>query len=162
MRQFTSMPMLAGAFSLAAALSLAGPTVGYTQASDVDAVKTKIASFHSALNSLDLSKMEPLWTHDANVTLINPRDKVISVGWDAVAKNWRNVFNSWSELKVTQSQGPFVRVNGDVAWSAAVANVVGKTRNGDAVNAPTFENDVFEKRGGEWLIVSHSASRVPR
>ena len=28
--------------------------------------------------------------------------------------------------------------------------------------APTFETDVFEKRDGKWLLVSHTASRAPQ
>jgi hypothetical protein len=38
-----------------------------------------------------------------------------------------------------------------------------KFKTGVAVaNALTFETDVFEKRDGKWLLVSHVASRVPQ
>jgi hypothetical protein len=32
---------------------------------------------------------------------------------------------------------------------------VSEQRQADA-NAPTFESDVFEKRDGKWLLVSHT------
>jgi hypothetical protein len=40
-----------------------------------------------ALEAEDASKMGPLWAHDANVLLVNPANKSISVGWEAVKEN---------------------------------------------------------------------------
>ena len=105
--------------------------------------------------------MEAVWAHDADVMLVNPRDKSPTVGWDAVKKNWEATFDVWSELKVTRTGGS-THVSGNAAWATSVADVVGKTKAGMAVNTPTLESDVFEKRDGKWLIVSHSAWRVPQ
>jgi hypothetical protein len=52
--------------------------------------------------------------------------------------------------------------SGNVAWAAGIADVGGKSKAGAAVTAPTFESSVFEKRGDRWLLVSHSAGRVPQ
>jgi hypothetical protein len=60
---------------------------------DTSAVKDTISKVHDAISSLDISKMEPLWFHNASVMLINPRDKSVSVGWDDVKRNWENAFN---------------------------------------------------------------------
>ena len=108
-----------------------------------------------------MGKMDAVWAHDADAMLINPRDKNISVGWDAIKKNWEATFNFWSELKVTRTAGP-IHISGNIAWATGIADVVGKSKAGAAVNAPTFESDVFEKRGDRWLLVSHSAWRVPQ
>jgi ketosteroid isomerase-like protein len=142
---------------LASAVTLAGGGAGFAQQSDVDQVKAALAALQAAISSLDMARMEPLWVRDANVTLINPRDKTISIGWDQAKKNWETVFGLWSELKVTTKDGPHVSVNGNLAWTTTVADVVGKMKSGAAVNAPTFEADVFEKRDGRWLLVSHAA-----
>jgi ketosteroid isomerase-like protein len=147
---------------VAVLLLLVGGGGSYAQQSDMEQVKAAIDAYHAALGSLDIAKMEPLWVHDANIMLINPRDKSISIGWDAVQKNWEATFNNNSEIKVTQAEGPHIAVNGNVAWSTGIANVVGKAKSGASINAPTFETDVFEKRGGKWLLVSHTASRVPQ
>ena len=114
--------------------------------------------------SLDGSKLDPLWAHDATVILINPRDKIISVGWDAVKKQWEAAFASLAELKDTQADGPYIQVKGDVAWATGMVTIIGKTKAGVAfaLNAPTWESDVFEKRGNAWLLVSHIALRVPQ
>jgi ketosteroid isomerase-like protein len=86
----------------------------YAQESDI---KTAINAYHAGTESLDMSKMERLWAHDATVILINPNDKSISVGWDAVKKEWEAAFVSLAELKDTQADGPYVQVKGDVAWA---------------------------------------------
>ena len=50
-------------------------------------------------------------------------------------------------LKDTQADGPYNQVKGDVAWATGMVTVVGKTKAGVAfaLNAPTWESDVFEK-----------------
>ena len=133
------------------------------QQSDVDAVKAANASFHAALSSLDIKKMETVWAHESYVTLINPADKGISVGWDSVKKNWQEeLFKEYAELKITQIDGPHIHIGGDVAWSIGLVRADIKLKNGDVLSANVFETDVYEKHGGQWQLVSHSASRVAK
>ena len=146
---------------LALVILLVGSDAGSAQQSDVDQVKAALEALQAAIGSLDIAKMDPLWVHDANIMLINPRDKVISIGWEEV-RELGAVFDGWSELRVTSKEGPNVSVNGNHAWATTIANVVGKTKSGAAVNSPTFEADILEKRDGRWSLVSHSAWRVPQ
>ena len=81
---------------------LANPGIGRAQQSDADKIKTTIDDFHAALTALDIRKMDDVWAHDPYVTVVNPRDKTISIGWDAVRKAFQEgVFSFWTELKVT-------------------------------------------------------------
>ena len=147
--------------SASVALGLAVlPISAVAQPAENDKVKAALDAFNAALSSLDIGKMDAVWAHDEDAMLINPRDKTISVGWDAVKKNWQTTFAFWSELKVTRASGP-IRVSGNVAWAMGAAEVVGQSKAGAAVSLPTFESDVFEKRGDRWLLVSHSAWRIP-
>jgi ketosteroid isomerase-like protein len=143
-------------------LLLAGNVSSYAQQSAVDQVKAAIDAFHAALGSLDVAKMAPLWVHEASVVLVNPRDKTIAVGWPAVSKDWEATFAANAALTVTQAAGPYVHVAGNIAWSIGIANAVIKLKSGQTINAPTYETDIFENRGGRWLLVSHVALRVPR
>ena len=87
--------------------------------------------------------------------------KSVSVGWDDVKKNWENAFTFWSRIKVTQTAGPYVRVDGNVAWSTGLTNTNAKAKNGTSLNLPTFESDVLRKDGdGEWKLEAHSAWRA--
>lgn len=131
---------------------------GQDNQTDPSAVKNTISKVHAAISSLDISKMEPLWFHNAYVILVNPRDKSVSIGWDDVKKNWENAFNFWPHIKVTQTAGPYVRVDRNVAWSTGLTNTNAKAKNGTSLNLPTFESDVLKKDSdGEWKLESHSA-----
>ena len=149
-----------GPLLLTVLLLLVWNAASYAQQPDTDQVKAAIDAYHAAIGSLDIAKMEPLWAHDANVMLVNPRAKSVSVGWAAVEKDWQATFDGDSELKVTQTEGPHIVVDGNVAWSTGIATAVGKLKSGASFNAPTFEVDVFTKRGGKWLLVSHTALRA--
>ncbi len=162
MHRRTTFTLVARALLLSTFVLLAGNGKSYAEHSDIDAVKAAIAAYHAAIGPLAMSKMAPLWAHDANVMLLNPREKSISVGWDAVNKAWEAAGNFWSELNITQTDGPYVQVKGDVAWSTGIVNAVGKSKAGAALGGATSETDVFEKRGGAWLLVSHTASSRPQ
>ena len=140
------------------------PDNAAAQQSDVDKIKAAHEAFHAALQALDPRKMADVWAHDPYVTLINPRDKSIAIGWDAVNKSWEAVAAFWSELKTTPLRdGPHIHVNGNVAWLTAIADTSGKTKSGNTVTtAGTFEAQVLEKRGDRWLVVAHNAWRVPQ
>lgn len=86
MKRHTSIISVARALLLSA-IMLACNAKAYAQ-TDIAAIKAAISSFHAALGALDIAKMEPLWAHNATVMLINPRDKSVTIGWDAVKKNW--------------------------------------------------------------------------
>lgn len=161
MKQGTPMVCRMNMPLLSAVVLIAGVASANAQ-SDIDGIKTAITALHAAISSLDIARMDPLWSHDDNVVLINPRDKKISVGWAAVQHNWQTTFDVWSQLSVTPAEGPFVRVDGNIGWSTGIANAVGKTKTGATVNAPTVETDVWQKNGVAWLLVSHTASRVPQ
>jgi len=132
--------------------------VGYAQDSEI---KAAIEGYHAAIESLDISKMEPLWVHESGVILVNPQNKNISVGWDAVKKNWEGAFNFFSEIKITQLDGPYTTIKDDVAWSTGISRAIEKSKAG-AGDIDVFETDVFEKRDGRWLLVSHSARSIPK
>jgi ketosteroid isomerase-like protein len=159
MNRYGSITLIAKALLLSAIVLFAGNSKSYAQESDI---KAAVGSFHAALSSLDLKKVDAVWAHEGYVTLINPRDKKISIGWEAVKANWEATVNFWSELKLTQVDGPHIHISGNVAWATGIANAAGKSKAGAAVSADTYETDVFEKRGNQWLLVSHTASRVPQ
>ena len=143
---------------------LAGAGRSYAQQSDTDSIKAAIAAFHAVIEGLDMTKMDPLWAHDPSVTNINPGDKTVSVGWDAVREGFlaNGPQKFWAKLKLTQADGPYIQVKGGVAWASDFVDAAGTTKAGKAMTARTMEHSVFEKRGGQWLLVSHSAARAPR
>jgi ketosteroid isomerase-like protein len=159
MKPHNSIAHIVQALLFSLVVAIAGGSRSYAQEADI---KAAVDAYHAALGSLDISKMEPLWAHDANVILINPADRSISVGWDAVKKDWEAQFDFLADLKVTEANAPHVSVKGDVAWATGVANAVAKAKSGADVGGLVYESDVFEKREGRWLLVSHTALAVPK
>jgi ketosteroid isomerase-like protein len=162
MARISTVKTIALAFVLLALSLFTGNMHALAQSAEDAKVKAALEAFHAALSSLDMKKMEEVWAHDPFATLINPRDKTIAIGWDNIQKNWQNTFDFWKELKVSPSDGPHIHVSGSIAWSQAIANVTGTSKAGAAINSPTMEMDVLEKRGDRWVIVSHAAWRVPQ
>jgi ketosteroid isomerase-like protein len=152
--------VLAGTAAAAAGLALRNNQAA-AQQPDADKVKAALDAFYAALSALDMGKMDVVWAHDVDAMLVNPRDKSISVGWDAIKKNWETVFGGWSELKVARTGGT-IHISGNVAWAMGTADVVGKSKDGAAVNFTALNADVLEKRGDNWLMVSHGGWRAPQ
>ena len=148
--------------SLCACATLALGSTASAQQSEADRVKAALDGFHAALGSLDVNQVGEFWVHEPYVRAINPRDKSISVGWEAVRKSYEATFGFWSELKVSQKDEAHVRVNGDVAWVDGITMASGKPKAGDPIaGVLNFETCVLEKRDGRWLLVSRSVWRMP-
>ena len=142
----------------AALLSLAAYSIGWAQ-DDTD-IKDAISKYHAAIESRDISNIESVWAHQADVMLVNPRDTTVTVGWDTVKKRWEDTFNILTELKITQSDGPHISMKGDVAWSLGIVHVVEKLKSGQPADVHYLETDVFQKQDGHWLLVSHTARPI--
>ena len=135
----------------------------FAQQTEADKVKATIDALHTALGARDVAKIQDLWANDSYVMAVQPRDKSVATGADAVRQSFENAVAAWADLKVTQSAGPNIHVSGNVAWATGIALAGGKLKSGDMVpGVPTFETDVLEMRGGRWLFVSHVATRVPQ
>lgn len=130
--------------------------------SDINDVKAAVAAYHGALSSLNIAKIEALWTHDDGVMQLEPMSKTIIHGWPAVRKGLEGFFGGFSELKIWQADGPYVHVKGDVAWATGRTDASATTKGGEKMTLNVFDTQIFEKRGGHWLVVSNIALPVPQ
>ena len=136
---------------------------GSSYAADVDGVLATIDKFHAALTALDVTKMEPLWVHDDTVMDKEPFDKTITLGWEGTRRNFVGLFDSSSKIKVMQSDGPHVQVQGNVAWALGITSAMRQPKTGPAAEFSVFETDVLKKQSdGSWLYVAHAASLLPQ
>ena len=161
MRGLVKVSALRALSMILLAAACAWGTNGYA-ASDEDAVKAAVEAYHGALSTFAPAKIEALWAHDDTVMDIEPRTKTIATGWDGVKKTIEGYFPVFTELKITQTDGPHVFVKGEIARSMCIATAVFKMKDGTSGSNGIFETDVFEKRDGAWLLVSHSAAQVPQ
>ena len=120
-------------------------------------------AFDSAVSKRDINALEPLWAHDANVTIIHPSSKEPLVGWDAVRKSWaEGTLARFSEIQLSMPN-PHVRVNGTTATVVGIEMFRAKRAdNGQTVEFQALTTNTFEKRDGRWLMTHHHASRMPQ
>jgi len=125
-------------------------------AEDAD-VKAAIEANHAAIHSLNIAEIANIWSHGADVTLVNPNDTSVSVGWDAVSDRWEDMIEHVDSLDIKQTEGPFVAITGDVARAVGIAHATLKVISQPPIEVTFAETDVLVKKNGKWLIVSHTA-----
>jgi ketosteroid isomerase-like protein len=131
------------------------------QQSDAEAVKAAVYAIYAALSARDMGMMEPLWVHNSDVVVVNVRNKVPSIGWDACKKNWQSVFDAYSEVRAVPEHAPHIQFLHGVASATSVIAVQGKNKAGQPLSLSVLSTQIFVKPGDRWLAVAHHASRVP-
>ncbi len=125
--------------------------------SDREAVRAANEGFYRAFESLALGAMEEVWAHDAQVACIHPGWPRLT-GWEAVRDSWEAIFRNTLEMRFTITDVR-VEVRGHLAWVLCTENILSQARENLSVTSILATN-VFERRGGEWLLVHHHASHV--
>lgn len=139
----------------AALVATGGP--GRTQDASLNAA---IEAFDMAIGTLDWAKMEPLWARDNYVSLILPESRAVAIGPEAVKQSFSAEFGALAELKITHPEAPHVHIKADTAWVTGLTIGKGKTKSGFAFDEPTFDEAIYERRDGKWLLVAKTALRM--
>jgi ketosteroid isomerase-like protein len=126
-------------------------------ADEVEAVRDANARFYRAFESLTLGEMERVWAHRDHVACVHPGWPRLT-GWAAVRGSWDSIFRNTAEMRFTITEFR-VEVRGDLAWVTCTENILSETRGNLSVTAILATN-VFERHGGNWLMVHHHASHI--
>jgi ketosteroid isomerase-like protein len=129
--------------------------------SDVEHVNAAGRAFIAAIAERDIRAIDKVWAHESHVTFIGPLSTNVVVGWDGVRKAWEMRFGQFDRVAITLAES-HVRTNGDVAWAVGVEKVQLLRKSGDTLGFDAFVTNVFEKRDGRWLVVSHQATPIFR
>lgn len=123
-----------------------------------DAVRHANQEFYAAFESLNIKRMEAVWTHDDLVECVQPGWELL-VGWDEVRERWERVFANTKRVRVAIS-GVRVRVEGTVGWVACTVRLTTAFAEGfdEAIVQAT---NIFVYRDGHWLLAVHHASVLP-
>ena len=124
---------------------------------DVGAVEQANARFYQAFETLDLARMEAVWSHGEHVKCVHPGWPLL-VGWDAVRSSWATIFANTGEMRFTLSD---VRASasGDLAWVTCTENIFSDVQGRLAVTSVLATN-LFERAADGWRLVHHHASHV--
>ena len=115
------------------------------------------ARFYRAFESLDMAEMDQVWSHAGYVRCVHPGWCLLA-GWEAVRQSWEAIFKGSREMRFSISDVA-AHVDGDLAWVTCTENILSHTGDQIAVTALLATN-VFERRGGDWLMVHHHASHI--
>jgi ketosteroid isomerase-like protein len=115
--------------------------------------------FYRAFESLDIKEMEAVWCTTATVQCIHPGWGPLS-GWADVRDSWVRIFNNTSAMSFTPHI-LHVDVLGDFAWLVCIEEIT--SRHADEEHtSQVLATNLFERRGGKWLMVHHHASPIFR
>jgi ketosteroid isomerase-like protein len=125
--------------------------------SDVAAVERANALFYQAFETLDLARMERVWSHGEHVRCVHPGWPIL-VGWDAVRASWATIFENTAEMRFTLSD---VRASAgaDLAWVTCTENIFSEVQGRLAVTSVLATN-LFARGPDGWRLIHHHASHV--
>ena len=128
-----------------------------TPADDVRQAEEANARFYRAFESLDLAEMEAVWAKGDHVKCVHPGWALL-VGWEPVRASWEAIFKNTAEIRVSLTDVS-ARVDGNCAWVTCTENILSQVRGNISVTSVLATN-LFELRGGHWLMIHHHASHI--
>lgn len=140
---------------------MASPTA-QQKVSPEQALRAANQRFYAAFESRDIEEMANVWAHDENVQCVHPGWDLL-IGWDEIRERWARIFINAKRVRIALSS-VWVRIEGDVGWVACTEHVT--TAFADGFDEATVQaTNIFVKRNGgngDWLLVAHHASPLPR
>ena len=124
---------------------------------DAKEVHEANARFYRAFESLEISRMDQVWSHGDHVRCIHPGWHLLS-GWDAVRQSWEAIFTNSGEMRFSIADID-AHVAGNMAWVTCAENILSHAHGQIAVTTLLATN-MFEREGDRWLMIHHHASHV--
>ena len=152
MRRFNSLMVLG-------LLLAAAPAVDAQQNGDLDRIVAASQQFVTAIGARDIDAMDKVWAHESYASFIGPLSTTVVVGWDGVRQAWQMRFGQFDRVTISMDK-PHIRINGHAAWAVGMERVELLRKDGKTVRFDAFVTNVFENKGGQWLLVAHQATPV--
>ncbi len=133
-------------------------------------VREANARFYRALNDLDLSGMDRVWSHESLVRCVHPGWELI-VGWEAVRASWEGIFrgSSGGPSHSVETADVSVHVVSDLGWVSCIERITvqrvqRRTGGGSSAASLAVATNLFQRsrsEGGSWRMILHHASLLP-
>jgi ketosteroid isomerase-like protein len=135
------------------------PPAQAQQTSDFEGVHAASRRFVAAIVARDINTMDTVWAHESYASFIGPLSTTVVVGWDGVRQAWQMRFGQFDRVTISADK-PHIRINGEVAWAVGMEKVELLRKDGKTISFDAFVTNVFENKGGQWLLVAHQATPV--
>ena len=144
------------------AIGLLLATLSTTQAQqnrDLEDIQSASQQFVAAIGARDINAMDKVWAHESYASFIGPLSTTVVIGWDGVRGAWQMRFGQFDRVTISANK-PHVRINGQTAWAVGMERVELLRKDGKTLKFDAFVTNVFENKGGQWLLVAHQATPV--
>jgi ketosteroid isomerase-like protein len=108
-------------------------------------------------STMDPTKVAPFFATDADLIFFDITPLKYN-GWDEYQKGVVKVFEGYQSMKCTVNDDVHGGRSGNMAWTAATVSCHAQKKDGGADDLVLRCSDVYQKRGGKWLIVHEHAS----
>ena len=129
------------------------------QADDLERVHAASRQFVAAIVARDINAIDAVWAHEGYASFIGPLSTTVVVGWDSVRQAWQMRFGQFDRVSISIDK-PHIRINGMVAWAIGMEKIELLRKDGKTIRFDAFVTNVFENKGGQWLLVAHQATPV--
>jgi ketosteroid isomerase-like protein len=121
-------------------------------------VRAANSRFYAAFESLDITQMDAVWTHEGTCECVHPGWDLL-VGWEEIHDSWARIFSNTKRIRLALSS-VWIRVEGDVAWVACTEHITSAFADGfdEAIVQAT---NIFIRSDGEWCMAARHASPLP-
>jgi ketosteroid isomerase-like protein len=127
------------------------------QSNDLERVQAADRQFVAAIVARDINAMDIVWAHESYASFVGPLSTTVVVGWDGVRQAWQMRFSQFDRVKISADK-PHIRINGEAAWVVGMERVELLRKDGKTISFHAFVTNVFENKGGQWLLVAHQAT----
>ena len=127
---------------------------------EIEKVKAANQAFYEALSGRDMKRVDQIWSHEPHVSAIHPVSQAVLSGWEAVRKSWEEPLARFEQLAISMKDAQ-VRVDHNVTWIVGPEQIQARRVGGEVVTRTALATNVFEKQGGNWLLVHHHGSSPP-
>ena len=103
--------------------------------------------------------MDKVWAHESYASFIGPLSTTVVIGWNGVREAWQMRFGQFDRVTISANK-PHVRISGQTGWAVGMERVELLRKDGKTISFDAFVTNVFENKGGQWLLVAHQATPV--
>jgi ketosteroid isomerase-like protein len=123
-------------------------------AADAIVLRRRVLNFYRAIGLLDMKKLAPFCSKKPKLLVFNDVEPMKLEGWEAFREAEGNVMARMSRWKL-RPDGLRASVWENVGLSTATPLPTGESKAGKRCSLVLGHTAVWEKRGGQWLMVHH-------
>ena len=119
--------------------------------------KAMMQAEYDLWSTMDPAKVAPMFAADADLIFFDITPLKYN-GWSEYQKGVMKVFEPYSTMKCTVNDDVHGGRSGNMAWTAGTVNCHATKKDGGVDDMVLRTSEIYQKRGGKWLIVHEHAS----